>query len=226
VSTPLDIWIKLSETFSWDTFSKLKSGHSEQEWDGSDGTTTVETQSGTYSVTNHGGDELQEFFKILSDYLRTIYEQANESEKQITDFGQNAQITFDGKIYEAEIQVSDKTMKNGCCLIYTYCILTFEKDSVLISYRREAHCNPSHLEANYKNLNEQSATEKKKYLYTATNKTVRIENFQRYDFLPEQMLILTIENNGERLIAKEEKKMETLNGVFHFKGLVQENTEE
>ena len=139
----------------------------------------------------------------------------------MTSLGQNAQTTFDGKIYEAEIQIADKIMKNnGHCLIYTYCILTFEKDSVSVSYRREARCSPSHLEANYKNLNE-TATEKKKYLYTATNKTVRIENFQRYDFLPEQMLILTIENNGERLIAKEEKNMETLNGVFHFKGFVQ-----
>ena len=143
----------------------------------------------------------------------------------MTSFGQNAQITFDGRIYEAQIQIADKTMENGSCLIYTYCILSFGKDSVSVSYRREAHCNPSYLEANYKNLNEKSVAEKKKYLYTATNQMVRIENFQRYDFLPVQILILTIKNKGEMLVAKR-KADDDLEGVFHFKGLVQTNTEE
>ena len=81
MTTPLDIWIKLSQTFNWDKFSELKSGASEQEWDGSDKTITVETKSGTFSVTNYRGNELEDFFKVISDYLVYIYEKAVETKK-------------------------------------------------------------------------------------------------------------------------------------------------
>jgi hypothetical protein len=81
VPTPLDIWIKLSQTFNWEKFSELKSGASEQEWDGSDRTITVETKSGTFYVTNYRGNELKDFFKVISDYHVSLYEKGMETKK-------------------------------------------------------------------------------------------------------------------------------------------------
>jgi hypothetical protein len=81
IPTPLDIWIKLSQTFNWNKFYELKSGASEQEWDGLDRTITVETKSRTFSVTNYSGNELEDFYKVISDYHVYIYEKAVETEK-------------------------------------------------------------------------------------------------------------------------------------------------
>jgi len=81
MSTPLDIWIKLSQTFNWDKFSELKSGASEQEWDGSDRTITVRTKSGRFSVTNYRGNELEDFFKIISDYHVSLCEKVVKTKK-------------------------------------------------------------------------------------------------------------------------------------------------
>ena len=47
----------------------------------------------------------------------------------------DAQINFIGKIYKAQISASCKLMNDGGCIIYTYRVLTFSKDSVLVSYR-------------------------------------------------------------------------------------------
>ena len=77
-STPLELWIKLSQTFNWNEFSKLENGRSEIEWDGSDITITVATESGTLSVTN-GGSELRELLKIILDYRYSISEKAEET---------------------------------------------------------------------------------------------------------------------------------------------------
>jgi hypothetical protein len=76
--TPLDIWIKLSETFNWGNFSKLKSGASKQAHDGADFTITVITENGTYSVINYGGDELKEFFKLIRHYSLSFYDKAKQ----------------------------------------------------------------------------------------------------------------------------------------------------
>jgi hypothetical protein len=76
--TPLDVWINLSKTFDWNTFSNLESRPSEQAWDGSDITITVTTASGTFSVTN-GDSELHEWRKIISDYHYTILEKVEET---------------------------------------------------------------------------------------------------------------------------------------------------
>jgi len=76
--TPLDIWIKLSELFSWDEFCELKSGPSAIAHDGRDRKITVATQSGTSSVTNYPGNELKGFFEEISKYFGTVYEKATE----------------------------------------------------------------------------------------------------------------------------------------------------
>jgi hypothetical protein len=73
-STPVDIWIELSQAFNWSEFIGLKSGASEIEHDGMDRTISVETQSGTFFVTNYSGNGLEKFFKIISNYENTLYE--------------------------------------------------------------------------------------------------------------------------------------------------------
>ena len=77
--TPLERWINLSETFNWDTFSKLENGPSEQAWDGSDITITVTTKSGTFSVTNSHDNAFYEWWKIISDYHYSILVKAEET---------------------------------------------------------------------------------------------------------------------------------------------------
>jgi len=77
-STLLDTWIRLSETFEWKKFSALKSDVSEMIHDGMDKTISVVTPSGTSSVTNYRGDELQGFFKIISDYHSYLDEMAEK----------------------------------------------------------------------------------------------------------------------------------------------------
>jgi hypothetical protein len=75
-STPLDIWIALAVSFSWDEFNGLISGPSAIPRDGSDKTITVATVSGTSSVTNYPSNELKKFFKEITDYLWSIEEKA------------------------------------------------------------------------------------------------------------------------------------------------------
>ena len=76
--TPLDVWINLSELFDWNKFAELQNGKSEIEHDGMDRTIFVKTESGAYSVTNYGGDELREFFSAISSYLGSVRGQAIE----------------------------------------------------------------------------------------------------------------------------------------------------
>ena len=76
--TPLDIWIALTMSFSWDEFSGLKSGASEITRDGYDETIAVATRNGTSSVTNYTGDELKGFFEEIAEYFGTVDEKAAE----------------------------------------------------------------------------------------------------------------------------------------------------
>jgi hypothetical protein len=74
--TPLDIWIKLSQTFNWDKFSVLKSGRSAMAHDGSDFSITVTSESGTSSVTNNSDDTWRDLLKVISDYERSLNQKA------------------------------------------------------------------------------------------------------------------------------------------------------
>ena len=73
ISTPLDVWLKLSQTFNWDKFYQLKNGILEDGGDGLSRIITVETESGIFSLTNYGENELEEFLKIILDYYDSIY---------------------------------------------------------------------------------------------------------------------------------------------------------
>jgi hypothetical protein len=77
--TPLDIWLKLSETFKWNNFSVLESGRPQTEQDSLEITITVTTESGTSSVTNSDDVTWRKFFNIISDYLQSFIEKAEET---------------------------------------------------------------------------------------------------------------------------------------------------
>jgi hypothetical protein len=148
-----------------------------------------------------------------------------------------AQATFEGKIYEAlivetEVDGMRETLKkDGTCEVEgiggrtsTYCVLTFEQDSVSVSYRHEKW--GTIFEDDEKEIFEELG----QFFYKVMNQTIRIKNFQAYDFMPKQMLTLIIKNEGEMLIVKERKNpfllMSNREVAFHFKGLVQETEAE
>ena len=66
-------------------------------------------------------------------------------------FSQTEQNNYSGKFYVAEISASCKKMVNGGCMIYSYCVMKFDKDSVEVSYPTKASCSPSEVEKNYNN---------------------------------------------------------------------------
>lgn len=73
-----------------------------------------------------------------------------------------------GKRFVAQTGASCKEMTDGGCMIYTYCVLAFETDSVAVYYNVEASCTPQSREANYRR---NGANNKTYYTWSLQDKT-------------------------------------------------------
>jgi predicted metal-dependent RNase len=60
-----------------------------------------------------------------------------------------AQSGPEGKTFRALTGTSCAKMVNGGCTFFTYCTLSFDKDSVFVSYHSKASCSDSIREARY-----------------------------------------------------------------------------
>lgn len=93
-----------------------------------------------------------------------------------------AQTNYEGKYYVAQISASCKEMTNGGCMIYSYCILKFDKDSVEATYPIIAHCTPSEIEQSY-NSNNTNSTRKYKWKVDAEKLSIiDFDDFKKYSF--------------------------------------------
>lgn len=93
-----------------------------------------------------------------------------------------------GKKYKALLSESCKLMTDGGCMIYTYRVLNFNKDSVTVSYEVEAKCTPQDREKNYIN---QLRNAVKSYKWSNRNNLLLIEGFDEYGELIFQNTTIT-----------------------------------
>lgn len=91
--------------------------------------------------------------------------------------GVNIKNDLTGKSYKALVGESCKDMTNGGCMIYTYRILNFKTDSVVVSYQVMAYCSPKEIENNYAHLYDNLT---KTYKWTASNDTITINGLDDY----------------------------------------------
>lgn len=72
----------------------------------------------------------------------------------LCNFSLNAQLNLTGKFHVAQISAScEKYINGGGCMIYNYCVMKFDKDSVEISYPQVANCSTKENEINYPSNN-------------------------------------------------------------------------
>jgi len=116
----------------------------------------------------------------------------------------NAQITPVGKTYTSLVSEACKIMTDGGCMLYTTCILSFDKDSVLVSYTMRAECTPKEREASYANAADRL---KKKYKWSQHHNSISIQGFTEYDpFSITDTALLAKKPGGNGLIFKEVKE--------------------
>ena len=85
-----------------------------------------------------------------------------------------------GKTYSAKIGETCKSMDGGGCMIYTFRILNFKKDSVVVSYRVKADCTSKEKEKGYENMyNDLTRT----YKWTVNDKIIHIAGLDDYGAL-------------------------------------------
>ncbi len=81
--------------------------------------------------------------------------------------------TLNGKKFQALVSESCEEMIGGGCMLYEYCLISFEKDSAAISYFTKASCSPKEREKGY----EQTIQEK--HVWHAENDKVYINNSKK-----------------------------------------------
>ena len=133
------------------------------------------------------------------------------------------QTTLEGKTYDAleSISEADDFEKGISGSTVTYHVLTFEKDSVLISYRVERSGDI------FRGREGPYLTVIGKYLYEVINQTVNIKDTMIFGLKSGEMFILTIEDEGQTLVVDE--KNNSINMWFSLpfiKVLEQENVNE
>ena len=82
-----------------------------------------------------------------------------------------------GKNYKALVGETCKEMTNGGCMIYTYRILNFKLDSVVVSYQVIAACLPKELDNNYTHMYDDLI---ETYSWSAQNDTITINGLDDY----------------------------------------------
>ncbi len=95
-------------------------------------------------------------------------------------FSQTEQNNYSGKFYVAKISASCKKMVNGGCMIYSYCVMKFAKDSVEVSYPTKASCSPSEVEKKY---NDNNIIKKYKWIIKSDKLVIKgFEDLNKYSF--------------------------------------------
>ncbi|MBC7440095.1 MAG: hypothetical protein H7250_08950 [Flavobacterium sp.] len=93
-----------------------------------------------------------------------------------------AQSNYSGKYYVAQIGATCKEMPNGGCMIYSHCIMKFDKDSVEVSYPTIASCTSTKMENNY-NSNNLNLTKKYKWIITSDKLVINdFKDYNKYSF--------------------------------------------
>ena len=120
-------------------------------------------------------------------------------------FGLKVQNNLTGKIYKALIGESCGKMINGGCMIYSYRILNFKTDSVVVSYQVIANCSPKEIENNYNHMYDNLT---KTYKWTACNDTITINGLDEYGklILKNSNLIGEDKSTKRKIEFKEELK--------------------
>jgi len=96
----------------------------------------------------------------------------------MTDYNNaNAQPDPTGKTYTGRVSEVCKKMAGGGCVIYTFCVLQFEKESVDIYYYMKAFCTPKEREKKY---DESFIKDKKTYSWTLKAGKIIISGFDDY----------------------------------------------
>jgi hypothetical protein len=108
-----------------------------------------------------------------------------------------AQSRPEGKTFRAQISNSCHKMVGGGCTILTFCSISFDKDSALVSYYVEAYCTDTTLEESYEENGKQKG---KMYAWHLEKDTVTIKGFTDYDRLQlvENRLYGYINKNGNK----------------------------
>lgn len=126
-----------------------------------------------------------------------------------------AQNNYAGKYYVAQISASCKEMVNGGCMVYKYCILKFDKDSVEVSSPTKAYCTPIRLEYTYNSKNNLT----KRYEWKVVSNKLMIndfEDFGKYSFKEQN------ENYVMTLYSKPIDSLNNNNGTLILKGIVKD----
>ena len=87
-----------------------------------------------------------------------------------------AQQAFIGKKYLAKINETCKMMQDGGCVLYYYCSLTFDKDSVTVSNFTRMSCSPKEREARYI-----FKSNDRRFQWTVNNDFIIIEKWKDYE---------------------------------------------
>ena len=108
-----------------------------------------------------------------------------------------------GKKYKALVGETCKEMSNGGCMIYTYRILHFKTDSILVSYQVIAQCAPKEIENNYTHMYDNLS---KTYSWTAINDTIIINGLDDYGkFIVQNSKLIGEDNSTKRKIEFSEE---------------------
>lgn len=102
------------------------------------------------------------------------------------------------KTYIAEMGATCKDMTDGGCMIYTYRILEFKKDSVTVSYRVKANCTSKDRENGYEQMYDNL---KKTYRWKSYKNILTLENFSEIsNFTVDKSKIIGRDNERMRTI--------------------------
>jgi len=126
-------------------------------------------------------------------------------------FSQTVQNNYSGKFYVAEISASCEKMVNGGCMIYSYCVMKFDKDSVEVSYPTKASCSPSEVEKNYNNIN---IIKKYKWIIRSDKLDIKgFEDLNKYSFSEKNVdFVKNLYTNNVITLDKSVKKTKTIRG--------------
>jgi hypothetical protein len=99
------------------------------------------------------------------------------------------QIQLSGKTYEAKVKYVCKKMPGGGCAITTFCVLSFNEETVTVHFYAKASCVPKKYEADY---SYDSSDEKETYQWTKSGNLIAINGFDKYG---------TFEHHNNKLIG-------------------------
>ena len=92
-------------------------------------------------------------------------------------FTVSAQDNILGKTYKAQIGESCRKTTEGGCMVYTFRVLEFEKDSVIITYKVKASCEPKERENGLEKMYDRLI---EKYKWSITDRIINIQGFNEY----------------------------------------------